>query len=69
MTEELNKSSNEDIYEILYREFSKSNAMSINLAVPFFFTVIDTEKKNRKDNLKTIDKLKKENEQLKKAKK
>lgn len=68
LTEELNKSTNEDIYDILYREFGKGNDLS-DFAVPFLFTAIDTEKKNREDKSHTINKLKKEIEQLKKSKK
>ncbi|MBR3050898.1 MAG: hypothetical protein IKG61_05550, partial [Selenomonadaceae bacterium] len=56
----------QDIYEILYREFGKINA-SNNLMVPFFFSMIDAAKKSREANSQNIKRLKKEIEQLKKA--
>ena len=58
------KLSNQDIYEILYNEFSKGN-VSADLTVPFFFSFINTAVKVNKDNLNTVDNLKKEIEQLK----
>ena len=57
--------SDQDVYEILYREFSKANDLSV-AAVPFFFSFLDSERKANNDNLNTIDKLKKEIEQSKK---
>ena len=50
--------SNKDVYEILYRELSKENYL-FEAAVPFFFSVIDNEKKVRKAHLKTIGDLRK----------
>ena len=58
--------SNQDVYEILYREFGKGDDLS-NFAVPFFFSFIDAEKKIRKDHLKTIGNLRKEVEQFRKS--
>ena len=60
--------SNEEVYKILYREFSKEKDL-FETAVPFFFAVIDNEKKNREEKLQTIKNLREEVKQLKKAKK
>jgi len=60
--------SNKEVYEILYREFGKEKDL-FETAVPFFFAVIDNEKKNREEKLQTIKTLRKELEQLKKSKK
>ena len=50
------KLSNQDIYEILYNEFSRGN-VSADLTVPFFFSFINTAEKVNKDNLQVIDEL------------
>ena len=60
--------SNEEVYKILYSEFSKEKDL-FETAVPFFFAVIDNEKKNREEKLQTIKNLREEVKQLKKAKK
>ena len=54
-----------DIYETLYREFSKMNS-SNNLMVPFLFSTIDAARKSRESHSQNIKQLKKEIEQLKK---
>lgn len=58
--------SNQEVYEILYRELGKENDL-FETAVPFFFAVIDNEKKNREEKLQTIKNLRKEVEQFKKT--
>ena len=58
--------SNQEVYEILYRELGKEKDL-FETAVPFFFAVIDNEKKNREEKLQTIKTLRKEVEQFKKA--
>ena len=58
--------SNEEVYEILYRELGKEKEL-LETAVPFFFAVIDNEKKNREEKLLTIKNLRKEVEQFKKT--
>ena len=58
--------SDQDIYEILYREFGKIDSAN-NLMVPFFFSMIDAARKAREANLQNVKRLKKEIEQLKKA--
>ena len=56
----------QDIYEILYREFGKIDSAN-NLMVPFFFSMIDAARKSREANSQNVKRLKKEIEQLKKA--
>ncbi|MBO4780149.1 MAG: glycosyltransferase, partial [Selenomonadaceae bacterium] len=60
--------SNQEVYEVLYREMGKEKDL-FETAVPFFFAVIDNEKKNREEKLQTIKGLREEVRQLKKAKK
>ncbi len=56
---------NQEVYRILYRELGKGHD-SPEAATALFFSLIDSEKKVREDNLQTIKKLKKELETLKK---
>ena len=66
-TNEMRKDlTDQDIYEILYREFGKIDA-SNNLMVPFFFSMIDAARKSREANSQNVKRLKKEIEQLKRA--
>ena len=58
--------SNQEVYEILYRELGKEKDL-FETAVPFFFAVIDNEKKNREEKLQTIKGLREEVKQLKKS--
>ena len=60
--------SNKEVYEILYRELGKEKDL-FETAVPFFFAVIDNEKKNREEKLQTIKTLRAELDRLKKSKK
>ncbi len=60
--DERNELSSAEIYEILWREFAKDSS---EVAVPFFFSFIDNERRTSKENLKTITDLKKQLEQLK----
>ena len=55
---------NPEVYEILYTELSKVNDSAAEM-VPFFFSVIDKEKKVRADHLQTIKNLRNEVRQLK----
>lgn len=65
-TNEIRKEmSDRDIYEVLYREFNKTNS-SNSLMVPFLFSTIDAARKSRESNSRNIKQLKKEIEQLKK---
>lgn len=57
--------SNKEVYEILYHELSKNKDL-FEAAVPFFFSVIDNEKKNREEESKTLKDLQKEITRLKK---
>ena len=65
--ETLKELSDQDIYEILYREFGKIDT-SNNLVVPFLFSAINAAVKSREINLQNVKRLKKELEQLKKSK-
>ena len=56
---------NPEVYEVLYNELSKLSDSSAEM-VPFFFSVIDKEKKVRADNLQTIKDLRNEVRELKK---
>ena len=58
--------SNKEIYEILYREFSKEKDL-FEAAVPFFFSIIDNERKSREDDMQTVKDLRKEVNKLKKS--
>ena len=63
-TNEMRKDlTDQDIYEILYREIGKIDA-SNNLTIPFFFSMIDAARKSREINLQNLKRLKKEIEQL-----
>lgn len=55
--------SNREVYELLHREFLKENLSEFT--IPFFFSVIDNEKKRREVYLQTINNLRKEVKQLK----
>ena len=57
--------SNQEIYEILYRELDNEADLSYLTLVPFFFSIIDNERKSVNSNLQTIDILQKEIEQIK----
>lgn len=59
------KLSDQDIYEILYREFNKNNS-SFQWIMPFFLSTIDNARKERNDHLQTIKDLEKEIARLKK---
>ena len=56
------KLSNQEIYNVLYNAFAKNDAAS---TIPFFFSVIDNEKKASQKYLQTISKLEREIAQLK----
>lgn len=53
------KLSNREIYEILYREFGKENNI-FESAIPFFFSLIDSQQKMRENNPQTNNNLKKQ---------
>ena len=59
-----NEMSNQEVYEILYREFGKEITSS-NSFVPFFFSIIDNERKIGDSRLQTIKSLEKEVNQFK----
>ena len=56
---------NQEVYEILYREFSKGSDLSYLITVPFFFSFIDAQKNLDTTRLQTISGLKKEVTKLK----
>ena len=56
--------SNQEVYEILHRELGKEKDL-FKMTVPFFFSVIDNEKKIREDRFQTIKTLRKEVERIK----
>lgn len=60
------KLSNQEICDLLYREFDNRNDFS-NAAIPFFFSVIETSKRELAESTKTINEQNKELEQLNKA--
>lgn len=60
--EERKKLGNQEIYNVLYNEFAKNDAAS---TIPFFFSVIENEKRARQKDLQTVGKLQKEVERLK----
>ena len=62
IAKEREKLSNQEIYNVLYNEFIKNDAAS---TIPFFFSVIDNEKKASQKYLQTISKLEKELAQFK----
>ena len=49
--------SNQDIFEVLSREFNSENDLS-DLSIPFLFSIIDNAKKNSESHLQAIDSLK-----------
>jgi glycosyltransferase involved in cell wall biosynthesis len=59
--------SNQDIYEILYREFAKDSSGAAASLLPFFFSFIDTEIKVGDERLQTINQLEKNVADLKKS--
>lgn len=54
----------QEIYELLCREFNKAGS-SASLIVPFFFSMINSERRARLERLQIINKLKAEVKQLK----
>lgn len=54
----------QEIYELLCREFDKTDS-SAGLMIPFFFSMINAERRARLERLKIINKLKAEVKQLK----
>ena len=59
------KLSNQEIYKLLYRELSNETDLSYLTTVPFFFSVIDNERKTGNDNVQAVSRLQKEVEQIK----
>ena len=59
LNKERNEFDDEDIYKILYLEFSKLNNAP-DLLVPFFFSAINTERKTGESHLKSGKKLREE---------
>ena len=56
------KLGNQEVYKVLYNAFAKNDAAS---TIPFFFSVIDNEKKASQKYLQTISKLERQIEKLK----
>ena len=62
ISEERKRLGNQEIYDALYNAFAKNDSAS---TIPFFFSVIDNDKKAAQKYLQTISKLEKEIAQLK----
>lgn len=56
--------SNQEVYEILYRELSAGNG-SADLTMPFLFSIIDSDRRGRNRDLQTIGDLRQEVARLK----